>query len=148
MILETKNKKIELCYKTRKIVQLNKKMNQKSLEELYFDAMSKKDVEALSEIMFAFSEDKDSGLAVFKNVDEVYDFIDDYMSENSKTYGDIYKEIAEDINEQGFFNQKMTKEQLESKIAQHIAIDLNKIVTQSAEKAVVEIMKESPLTRG
>lgn len=149
MILETKNKKIELTYKTRKIVQLTKELKGKNFEELYFNAISENNIGALAEIILAFAENKDTGLNVFKSVEEVYDFIDDYMSENKKTYQDIFKEIAEDINNQGFFNSKMTKEELTNKINSHISIDMNQIIKDSAEKAITQIAQnEMKISKG
>lgn len=149
MILEIKNKKIELTYKTRKIVQLTKELKGKNFEELYFNSISENNIEALAEIILVFAEDKNTGLNVFKNIEEVYDFIDDYMLENKKTYQEIFKEIAEDINNQGFFNSKMTEEELINKINSHISIDMNQIIKDSAEKAITQIAQnEMKISKG
>lgn len=64
------------------------------------------------------------------------------MEEKNKTYNDIFKEIAEDINKMGFFNKKMTKEELMEKINSDITIDMNEIIKKSAEKAVANIAEE------
>lgn len=149
MILEVKNKKIELTYKTRKLVQLTEELKGKNFEELYFNAISENNIEALAEIILVFAEDKNTGLNVFKNIEEVYDFIDDYMVENTKTYQDIFKDIANDINNQGFFNSKMTEEELISKINSHISIDMNQIIKESAEKAITQIAQsEMKISKG
>lgn len=149
MKLEIENKKIELTYKTRKIVQLTKELKGKNFEELYFNAISEKNIGALAEIILAFAENRDTGLNEFKNVEDVYDFIDDYMLENKKTYQDIFREIAEDINNQGFFNSRMTEEELTNKINSHISIDMNQIIKDSAEKAITQIAQnEMKVSKG
>ena len=116
MILETKNKKINLVLRTRKIADIAKQLKGKNFEDVYFKAMNEFDIEVLSKIIFILAENEDK-TSSFKNQTDVYDFIDDYMKENNKTYKDIFTEIAEDINKEGFFNSKMTKKQLEDKMS-------------------------------
>lgn len=142
MILETKNKKVDLIYRTRSIVKVNKELNGKNFEELYFNAVSENNVEALSRIILVFAEDVNSGLSAFKNIDEVFDFLDEYMEESQKTYSDIFKEIAESINEMGFFGNKMTKDELEAKMKTHMSIDMNEIIKNSAEKAIAGVAEK------
>lgn len=154
MLLKTTQKIVELKYKTKRIVNITRDTKYKSLEELYFDAMSKYDVEALAKIIMYFGEDKDTGFLVFdsteeKDVEAVYDFIDDYMQENKKSYEDVFKEIAEDINNQGFFNKKMTKEELSSKISNYITLDLNKAISDATQKAVSDFVEnEMKISKG
>lgn len=142
MILGTKNKKISLVYRTRKIVKITNLLNGKNFEELYFKALSENDIEALSKIIFIFAEDKDSGIQAFENSELVYDFLDDYMEEQNKTYQDIFKEIAEDINNMGFFKTKMSEEELTKQINNSLAIDMNEIIKSSAEKAISNIAQQ------
>jgi hypothetical protein len=141
MIIETKGKKVNLVYRTRKIVKINNILNGKNFEELYFNALNKKDIDALSQVIFVFAEDVDTGLKAFDTVDQVYDFIDDYMAEKAKTYEIIYKEIAEDINKEGFFNKKMTEEELMSRVDSPIGLNVDEIVQKSAEKAIANIIE-------
>ena len=116
MILETKNKKINLVLRTRKIADIAKKLGGKNFEDVYFKAVNEFDLEALSKIIYMLAENEDK-TSSFKNNTEVYDFIDDYMAENDKTYKAIFEEIAEAINEEGFFNSKMTKKDLKDKMS-------------------------------
>jgi hypothetical protein len=141
MIIETKGKKVNLVYRTRKVVKINNILNGKNFEELYFNALNKKDIEALAQVIFVFAEDADTGLKAFDSVDEVYDFIDDYMAEKAKTYEIIYREIAEDINKEGFFNKKMTEEELMSRVDSPIGLNVDEIVQKSAEKAIANIIE-------
>ena len=142
MILETKNKKINLVLRTRKIADIAKQLKGKNFEDVYFKAMNEFDLEALSKIIFVLAENEDKTNS-FKNSTEVYDFIDDYMVENNKTYADIFKEIAEDINEEGFFNSKMNKKELKDKMSNPLsAMNMNEVIKSSAEKAISRVAEE------
>ena len=146
MILETKNKKANLIFTTRKIVTVSNLLKGKNFEEIYFKAMAENDLDALSKIIFIFAEDE-AGIKTFKTSEEVYDFIDDYKEENNKTYQDIFNEIAGIINEEGFFKTKMTKKELNQKISNPLlGIDMNNIIKESAEKAIAK-MAEKEVTQ-
>jgi len=142
MLLETKNKKINLVLRTKKLADVAKQLKGKNFEDVYFKAMNEFDLEALSKIIFVLAENEDKTNS-FKNSTEVYDFIDDYMSENNRTYADIFKEIAEDINEEGFFNSKMTKKELKDKMSNPLSsMNMNEVIKSSAEKAISKVAEE------
>ncbi len=142
MILETKNKKINLVLRTRKIADIAKKLDGKNFEDVYFKAMNEFDLEALSKIIFTLAENEDKTNS-FKSNADVYDFIDEYMEENKKTYKDIFTEIAEDINKEGFFNSKMTKEQLKDKMSSPLSsMNMNEVIKSSAEKAIAKVAEQ------
>lgn len=142
MILETNNKKINLVLRTRKIADIAKKLEGKNFEDVYFKAMNEFDLDALSKIIYILAENEDKTNA-FKNSTEVYDFIDDYMAENNKTYKDIFQEIAEDINEEGFFNSKMTEKELKDKMSNPLSsMNMNDVIKSSAEKAITRVAEE------
>lgn len=142
MILETKNQKFNLVLRTRKIADIAKKLEGKNFEDVYFKAMNEFDLEALSKIIFILAENEDKTNA-FKNSTDVYDFLDDYMAENKKTYKDIFEEIAEDINKEGFFNSKMTKEQLKDKMSSPLSsMNMNEVIKNSAEKAIAKVAEQ------
>ena len=142
MILETKNKKINLVLRTKKIADIAKKLDGKNFEDVYFKAMNEFDLEALSKIIFTLAENEDK-TSSFKSNADVYDFIDDYMEENKKTYKDIFTEIAEDINKEGFFNSKMTKEQLKDKMSSPLSsMNMNEVIKSSAEKAIAKVAEQ------
>lgn len=142
MILETKNKTINLVLKTKKIVKLSNLLQNKNFEDIYFKALKNNDLDALSKIIFIFAEDND-GKSSFRNSEEVYDFIDDYRIENSKSYDDIFRELAEVINEEGFFTKKMTQKELEEMILNPLlGTDMNELVQKSAEKAIAKMAEE------
>jgi hypothetical protein len=144
MILETKNKRIKLVLKTRKIVEIANTLKNKNFEDAYFKAVKENDLNALSKMIYTLAENED-GKHAFSSSDEVYDFLDDYKTENVKTYSDIYKELTEVINEQGFFMKKMNKKELTEMISNPLsAMNINELVQKSAEKAISK-MAESQI---
>lgn len=144
MILETKNKRIKLVLKTRKIVEIANTLKNKNFEDAYFKAVKENDLNALSKMIYTLAENED-GKHAFSSSDEVYDFLDDYKTENGKTYSDIYKELTEVINEQGFFMKKMNKKELTEMISNPLsAMNINELVQKSAEKAISK-MAESQM---
>lgn len=144
MILETKNKRIKLVLKTRKIVEIANTLKNKNFEDAYFKAVKENDLNALSKMIYTLAENED-GKHAFSSSDEVYDFLDDYKIENGKTYSDIYKELTEVINEQGFFMKKMSKKELTEMISNPLsAMNINELVQKSAEKAISK-MAESQI---
>ena len=149
MELKTKNKSIVLVFTTRKIVNISNLLQGKNFEDLYFKAMNEGDLDALSKIIFTFAEDTENGAKAFKSSDEVFDFIDDYKTETEKTYEDIFSEIAEVINKEGFFKKKMNKKELDEKKSNPLSgIDMNKIIKSSAEKAIGTMAEKEMLSKG
>lgn len=142
MKLETKNKSVILVFTTRKIVSISNLLKGKNFEDLYFKAMNEGDLDALSKIIYIFAEDE-AGIKSFKNSEDVYEFIDDYKEENSKTYEDIFNELAVAINEEGFFKTKISKKEFSQKISNPLSgINMNEIIKQSAEKAITKVTEE------
>lgn len=142
MILETKNKKINLVLKTKKIVEIANTLKNKNFEDAYFKAVQNNDLNALSKIIYTLAEDNE-GKHSFNNSEEVYDFVDDYKKEKGKTYKDIFEELTEVINEEGFFTKKMTKKQLTEIISNPLSgTNMNELVQKSAEKAISKIAEE------
>lgn len=142
MELKTKNKSIVLVFTTRKIVNISNILKGKNFEDLYFNAMNQGDLSALSKIIFVFAEDKD-GIKAFKSSEDVYEFIDDYKSENDKSYEEIFEDLAEVINEEGFFNKKMTKKDLKAKMSNPLSsVNMNDVIKSSAEKAIAKVAEE------
>lgn len=142
MELKTNYKTINLVFTTKKIVNISKILGNRNFEELFFRVMNENDVEALAQIIFVFAEDE-TGLKSFKNIDEVYDFIDDLISEGKKTYGDVYMEVAGAINDEGFFKKKMTKKEILEKTSNPLlSINMKEIVKNSAERAIGKVVQE------
>lgn len=142
MVLETKNKTINLILKTRKIVEIANTLKNRNFEEAYFKALQNNDLDALAKIIYTLAEDND-GNHSFKSSIDVYDFIDDYKKEKGKTYSDIFEELTEVINEEGFFIKKMNKKEIKGMISNPLSgTDMNELVQKSAEKAISKIAEE------
>lgn len=141
MIIETKNKTINLVLKTRKIVDISNILKNKNFEELFTKAYSVCDLEALSKIIFKLAELED-GKSAFSSSEQVYDFIDECRLENI-TANDIYKKIAEALNEEGFFKKKMSKKELEEMTSNPLlTMNMNELVQKSAESAMTKIAEQ------
>lgn len=141
MIIETKNKTINLVLKTRKIVDIANLLKNKNFEEAFIKAYSILDMEALSKIIFKISE-LESGENAFTNSDEVYDFIDE-CRKDGMTIKNLYEKIAETLNDEGFFKKKMTKKELKEIATNPLStLNLDKIVEKSAENVVGKIIEQ------
>ncbi|HJJ07588.1 MAG TPA: hypothetical protein OIM35_08300 [Clostridiaceae bacterium] len=141
MIIETKNKTINLVLKTRKIVDIANLLKNKNFEEAFIKAYSILNMEALSKIIFKISE-LESGENAFTNSDEVYDFIDECRKEGM-TIKNLYEKIAEALNDEGFFKKKMTKKELKEIATNPLStLNLDKIVEKSAENVVGKIIEQ------
>ena len=145
MIIETKNRNINLVLKTRKIVEIVNLLKNKNFEEAFKKAYSILDMEALSKIIFKLAEN-DEGKNVFVSSDEVYDFIDECRIEGISV-SDLYGKIAEALNEEGFFKKRMTKKELKEMMSNPLSeTDMNELVQKSAEKVINKITEEQILS--
>lgn len=139
MIMKTDKQTVELRFSTKKIVNLTDKFKGKNLSDLYFKLSNELSEKGLAEIILAFGEIEGKN-AFNYDINKAYDFIDDYIKENKKTCEDIYKEIAEAINEEGFFPKKMTKEELKSNLNNPMSsIDLEATMKSAIDKVMTEM---------
>ena len=135
-------KEFKLVPRTRKVVDLTKKLNAKNLNDLIFTAIGEENIEILAELIKAFAEDTESK-AMFSTIDETYEFIDEWMVKNKKSYVDLYEEVAEVVNEMGFFKKKMKKEELKETIQNPMPmINLQDLVANSAQKMMDKMAEE------
>ena len=141
MIIETKNKNINLVLKTRKIVDIANLLKNKNFEEAFIKAYSILDGQALTKIIFKLAENE-NGESAFNSSDEVYDFIDDCRAEGI-TISELYAKIAEALNEEGFFRKKMNKKELKEMTSNPLlTMNMNELVQKSAESAMSKIAEK------
>lgn len=141
MIIETKNKTINLVLKTRKIVDIANLLKNKNFEEVFTKAYSILDIEALSKIIFKLAENEGEK-SVFTSSEEVYDFIDDCRKEGI-TISDLYSKIAEALNEEGFFKKKMSKKELKEVTSNPLlTMNMNDLIQKSTESVVSKIAEK------
>ena len=146
MIIETKNKTINLVLKTRKIVDIANLLKNKNFEEAFTKAYSELDMEALSKIIFKLAEDED-GRSVFATSSEVYDFMDECRLEGITAY-DLYARIAEALNEEGFFKKKMNKKELREMTSNPLlTMNMDKLLEKSVENAVSKIVEQEAISQ-
>lgn len=136
MDLKVKSKTIRLIVKTRKIIAIAKEFKDNKFEEGFFTAVRECNIELLAKIISILAETDE-------NVDDVYDFLDDYIAETGKTYTDIYMDIAKEINEKGFFRTKMTEEGLQARVNDIMSsMNYEDIIKSSAEKMIADVVTE------
>lgn len=141
MIIEAKNKTINLVLKTRKIVDIANLLKNKNFEEAFVKAYSILDGEALTKIIFKLAENE-NGESAFTSTEEVYDFIDDCRADGI-TINDLYSKIAEALNEEGFFKKKMSKKELKEMTSNPLStMNMNELVQKSAESAMSRIAEQ------
>ena len=141
MIIETKNRNINLVLKTRKIVDIANLLKNKNFEEAFTKAYSELDMEALSKIIFKLAENE-NGKSVFETSSEVYDFIDECRVDGI-TINDLYGKVAEALNEEGFFKKKMSKKELKEMTSNPLStMNMNELIRKSAEIAVNKMTEQ------
>lgn len=141
MIIETKNKTINLVLKTRKIVDIANLLKNKNFEKAFTEAYAECDYNALTKILYKLAE-ADNGESAFEKSEDVYDFIDDCRAEGVTPYN-LYNKIAEALNEEGFFRKKMSKKDLKEMISNPLStMNMNELVQKSAENAMSKIAEQ------
>ena len=141
MIIETKNKTINLVLKIRKIVDIANLLKNKNFEKVFVEAYSELDAEALSKIIFKLAENED-GENTFKTSNEVYDFMDECRLEGI-TINDLYGKVAEALNEEGFFKKRMSKKELKELTSNPLStMNMNELIRKSTEIAVNKITEQ------
>lgn len=141
MIIETKNKTINLVIKTRKIVDIANLLKNKNFEEVFIKAYSILDIEALSKIIFKLAENE-NGESIFLSSNEVYDFIDDCRKEGI-TISELYGKIAEALNDEGFFKKKMSKKELKEVTSNPLlTMNTDKLLEKAVENAANKVVEK------
>jgi len=142
MILKTEKKEVELRPTTRKIIRMTQEKGEKNLNDYFFKAVNSGDIESIANIIFNFAEDTE-GKKAFNQLVEVYDFIDAWLSENSKCYEDLSIELGKMINDMGFFNKKLEEKELMEMMRNPLAtFDMKKVLADSTEKVISQAVSE------
>lgn len=140
--LINKEKEFKLVPRTRKVVDLTERLKTKNLNDLIFNGLNNGDLKVLAELLKAFAENED-GSSVFSSLNTAYDFIDEWMRENKQDYKELYKVVIGVTNEMGFFKEKMTEEELNSRIKNPIPIiNIQELMNNSAQKFMDQMVEE------
>ena len=146
MIIETKNKTINLVLKTRKIVDIANLLKNKNFEEVFIKSYSILDIEALSKIIFKLAENE-NGESVFTSSSEVYDFMDDCRTEGI-TISELYAKIAEVLNDEGFFKKKMSKKELKEITSNPLlTMNTDKLLDKAVENAANRVVEKEIMSQ-
>lgn len=146
MIIETKNKTINLVLKTRKIVDIANLLKNKNFEEVFIKAYSILDIEALSKIIFKLAENE-NGESIFTSSSEVYDFIDDCRTEGI-SISELYAKIAEALNDEGFFKKKMSKKELKEITSNPLlTMNTDKLLEKAVENAANRVIEKEIISQ-
>lgn len=140
--LINKEKEFKLVPRTRKVVDLTERLKTKNLNDLIFNGLNNGDLKVLAELLKAFAENEDES-SVFSSLNTAYDFIDEWMRENKQDYKELYKVVIGVTNEMGFFKEKMTEEELNSRIKNPIPIiNIQELMNNSAQKFMDQMAEE------
>ena len=146
MIIETKNKTINLVLKTRKIVDIANLLNNKNFEEAFTKVYSILDPEALSKIIFKLAENE-NGESSFTKSSDVYDFIDDCRAEGI-IISDLYSKIAEALNDEGFFKKKMSKKELKEMTSNPLlTMNTDKLLEKAVENVANKVVEKEIMSQ-
>ncbi len=140
MILKANEREIKLTPTTKKIVEISEKYKGINLNDLFFEAYRKNDIKKLATIILELVDEKKS----FNNdINQVYNFIDEWKKENNKSYHDLFSEIARMINDEGFFSKKMTEEEIQGNLNGVItSTDMTEMIKTATEKIVSEAVSD------
>ena len=104
MILKVKDKEYSFTATMKKIVAMNKKLKVKNLRDAFFRALNNVDFEFLADFLLAFADEPKE---LNNDSNKVYDLMEAWVNEateeDPRNYEDIYKLLAEEINDKSFF---------------------------------------------
>ena len=144
MILKEKDKKYSFTATMKKIVAMNKKLKVKNLRDAFFRALNNVDFEFLADFLLVFADEPKE---LNNDSNKVYDLMEAWVNEateeDPRNYEDIYKLLAEEINDKSFFGKKMTEKELKAQMDNPLAdFDINQIISNTAEKVMGEVVAE------
>ena len=144
MILKVKDKEYSFTATMKKIVAMNKKLKVKNLRDAFFRALNNVDFEFLADFLLAFADEPKE---LNNDANKVYDLMEAWVNEateeDPRNYEDIYKLLAEEINDKSFFGKKMTEKELKAQMDNPLAdFDINQVISNTAEKVMGEVVAE------
>lgn len=146
MILKVKDKEYSFTATMKKIVAMNKKLKVKNLRDAFFRALNNVDFEFLADFLLDFA-DENTKKELNNDFNEVYDLMEAWVNEATeeepRNYEDIYKLLAEEINDKSFFGKKMTEKELKAQMDNPLAdFDINQVISNTVEKVMGEAVEE------
>ena len=144
MILKVKDKEYSFTATMKKIVAMNKKLKVKNLRDAFFFLLNNVDFEFLADFLLVFADEPKE---LNNDSNKVYDLMEAWVNEateeDPRNYEDIYKLLAEEINDKSFFGKKMTEKELKAQMDNPLAdFDINQVISNTAEKVMGEVVAE------
>ena len=144
MILKVKDKEYSFTATMKKIVAMNKKLKVKNLRDAFSRALNNVDFEFLADFLLVFADEPKE---LNNDSNKVYDLMEAWVNEateeDPRNYEDIYKLLAEEINDKSFFGKKMTEKELKAQMDNPLAdFDINQVISNTAEKVMGEVVAE------
>ena len=144
MILKVKDKEYSFTATMKKIVAMNKKLKVKNLRDAFFRALNNVDFEFLADFLLAFADEPKE---LNNDSNKVYDLMEAWVNEateeDPRNYEDIYKLLAEEINDKSFFGKKMTEKELKAQMDNPLAdFDINQVISKKEKKVMGEVVAE------
>ena len=144
MILKVKDKEYSFTATMKKIVGMNKKLKVKNLRDAFFRALNNVDFEFLADFLLVFADEPKE---LNNDSNKVYNLMEAWVNEateeDPRNYEDIYKLLAEEINDKSFFGKKMTEKELKAQMDNPLAdFDINQVISNTAEKVMGEVVAE------
>ena len=123
---------------------MNKKLKVKNLRDAFFRALNNVDFEFLADFLLVFADEPKE---LNNDSNKVYDLMEAWVNEateeDPRNYEDIYKLLAEEINDKSFFGKKMTEKELKAQMDNPLAdFDINQVISNTAEKVMGEVVAE------
>lgn len=144
MILKVKDKEYSFTATMKKIVAMNKKLKVKNLKDAFFRALNNVDFEFLADFLLSFADEPKE---LNNDSNKVYDLMEAWVNEATeeepRNYEDIYKLLAEEINDKSFFGRKMTEEEIKAQMNNPLAdFDINQVISDVAKDSMKEVVEE------
>ena len=144
MILKVKDKEYSFTATMKKIVAMNKKLKVKNLRDAFFRALNNVDFEFLADFLLVLADEPKE---LNNDSNKVYNLMEAWVNEateeDPRNYEDIYKLLAEEINDKSFFGKKMTEKELKAQMDNPLAdFDINQVISNTAEKVMGEVVAE------
>lgn len=106
MVLNNGNEEFELKYTIGAFTRLKKELKCENLRKTLLLSTVKQDYEPFTQALKVFSNGK------IPKSEDAYPVIDRYVCEHNTTYYDMFMEFAEELDAAGFFNSRMSREEL------------------------------------
>lgn len=136
-------KKVVIKATMKKVVDITKRLKGRTFKDLFFVKMNEVDFEFLATLIQAFYVKDESNFDFNNDMNKVYDFIEEYIETTGIDYVKLYQKLAEEINVKSFFGKKMSDEELKQETDNPLnGIDINKLVTESAQTMLKEVATE------